>query len=196
FLNKRDQCRAAFEIDVDVGAGAQVDRALHAAQRGTWGSAPGQVDLLGTKRQSGPPGGGLFYARHEREAQPTKPREGASWPVWDDLDVKQIRDADEVDHKGVSWPLIDVARGAVLLETAAIHNRDPVGHGEGLLLIVGDIDGRQAELPLELAQLHLHLGPELPIEGRERLVEQQQGRLDHDRAGQRNPLLLTTGELA
>ncbi len=52
------------------------------------------------------------------------------------------------------------------------------------------------ELGLEELQLDLHLLAQLPIEGAERLVEQQQRGLVHQGAGQGDPLLLSAGELA
>ena len=44
-------------------------------------------------------------------------------------------------------------------------------------------------------ELELHLPAQLQVERAERLVEQQQGRAVHDRAGQRDALLLAAGEL-
>ena len=65
------------------------------------------------------------------------------------------------------------AGGADLLDLAAVHDGDPVGDRERLLLVVGDVDRRDPELELDpadlLAQLHAHLR----VERRERLVEQQ-----------------------
>ena len=45
------------------------------------------------------------------------------------------------------------------------------------------------------AELELQLLAELGVEGTHRLVEQQHGRLEHQRPGQRDALLLATGEL-
>ena len=72
---------------------------------------------------------------------------------------------------------------------------DAVGDRERLLLVVRDVDRRDPELELDpadlLAQLHAHLR----VERRERLVEQQQPRLDRERARQRDPLLHAAREL-
>ena len=59
-----------------------------------------------------------------------------------------------------------------------------------------DVDERDADVVLDRLQLELHLLAELEVERAERLVEQQHLRLVHKRAGERDPLLLTTGELA
>ncbi len=49
---------------------------------------------------------------------------------------------------------------------------------------------------LDRLEFELHLTPQLQVERAERLVEQEQRRPVHDRAGERHPLLLTAGELA
>ena len=49
---------------------------------------------------------------------------------------------------------------------------------------------------LEGLQLHLQRATELGVEGAERLVEQQDGRVEHQGTGERHPLLLAAGELA
>ncbi len=67
--------------------------------------------------------------------------------------------------------------------------------GVGVLLVVGDVDRGDAELALQLPQLDAHLDPQPGIEVRQRLVEQQHLRLDHDRARERDALLLAAGQL-
>jgi hypothetical protein len=71
-----------------------------------------------------------------------------------------------------------------------IHHRDPVGHDQRLVLVMGDEDRRDAEPPLQRAHLELHRFPQLAVQRAERLVEQQQLRLEHHGARQRHPLLL------
>ena len=60
---------------------------------------------------------------------------------------------------------------------------------------MGDIDRGDAELALKLLDDGAHLNAQLGVEVRERLVHQQNARLDDKGAGQRNALLLTAGEL-
>ena len=60
---------------------------------------------------------------------------------------------------------------------------------------MGDEDRGEAEALLQRAQLPPHLHAHLGVEVRERLVEQQHLRLDGERAGQRDPLLLAAREL-
>src|SRR5690606_41826467 len=52
-----------------------------------------------------------------------------------------------------------------------------------------------AQILLQLLQFELHLLAQLLVERAERLVAQQYARRDHDRAGQRDALLLTAREL-
>ena len=75
------------------------------------------------------------------------------------------------------------------------HDADPVGHRQRLLLVVGDEQGGGAEPLLQGADLLAQLQPDLGVEGRQRLVEQQHPRLDRERAGERDALLLAAGQL-
>ena len=52
-------------------------------------------------------------------------------------------------------------------------HRDAVGERQRLLLVVGHVDRRDAELALQLADLRAHLHAELGVEVGQRLVEQQ-----------------------
>ena len=58
------------------------------------------------------------------------------------------------------------------------------------------VDARDAEALLELPDVDAHLLAELRVEVRERFVEEEDGRLHHDGARKRHPLLLPSGELA
>ena len=60
---------------------------------------------------------------------------------------------------------------------------------------MGDQQARAGEVGQVLAQLGLHLQPGPGIERRHGLIEQQELRLPGQRAGQRDPLLLTAGQL-
>ena len=61
------------------------------------------------------------------------------------------RRADEAGHEQVARPLVQLLGGADLLDDAGPHDRDAVAHGEGLGLVVGDVDGGGAQLVLEPA---------------------------------------------
>ena len=76
-----------------------------------------------------------------------------------------------------------------------MHDEDPVGHGHGLHLIVGDVDDRGPQTPVELADLGPHRHPELGVEVGERLVEQKHLGLADDGPSHRHPLPLPSREL-
>ena len=97
---------------------------------------------------------------------------------------------------GVCRPLVDAVGRADLGDAAAEHHHDAVGHGHRLGLVMGDVDGGDADAPLQVADEDPHLLAQLGVEIGERLVEQQDLRLDHQRAGQRDALLLAAGKLA
>ena len=68
-----------------------------------------------------------------------------------DLDLAALHDAlqhvhrggaDETGDKEVRRPVEEFQRGADLLDAAGLHDHDLVGHGHGLHLVVGDVDGR------------------------------------------------------
>ena len=65
-----------------------------------------------------------------------------------------------------------------------------VGHGHRLGLVVGDEDGRDAELLLQPLQLGTGVDAQLGVKVRQRLVHQEDARVAHDRPAQRDTLLL------
>ena len=69
------------------------------------------------------------------------------------------------------------------------------GQGERLVLRMRHIDERDADFLLDGLELDLHLLAQLQVEGAERLVEEQHLRAHHQRARQRDALLLAAGEL-
>src|SRR5215831_2355811 len=109
---------------------------------------------------------------------------------------KQIGVADEAGHEDGGGRLVDVARGAHLLEPAAAHHCDAVRHGQRFALIVGDVDRGDPDFALQLLELELHAVTELLVEGAQRLVEEEHGGARDEGAGQGHPLLLAAGELA
>jgi len=106
-----------------------------------------------------------------------------------------VGEPDEAGHELRHRPPVHVLRTAYLLEQAMVHDRDTVRHREGLLLVMRDVDEGDADLPLQVLELGLHLLPQLEVEGAERLVEQQHlGAVDQG-TGERDPLLLAAGQL-
>ncbi len=86
------------------------------------------------------------------------------------------------------------ARVRILLDLAARHDGDPVRDRERLVLVVGHEHGRDADALLDLPDVLAHAHAQLRVEVRERLVEEQQLRLEHERSGERDALLLAAGD--
>ena len=87
-----------------------------------------------------------------------------------------------------------VAR-AHLLHDALVQDHDAVGHRHRLDLVVGDVDRRLADTPVELQQLRAHLHSQERVEVGERFVHEERDRVADDRPTQRDPLALSTGQL-
>jgi hypothetical protein len=82
----------------------------------------------------------------------------------------------------------------VLHDAAVLQDDHRVGDREGLLLVVRHIDRGDAEFGDDAADLGAHLEPELRVEVRERLVKEEDTRLEDERPGEGDALLLATGE--
>ena len=88
------------------------------------------------------------------------------------LDVDQVSLADEFRHEAVDRHFIDVAGGADLLHQSLRHHRDPIGHGERLVLVMGDEEKGDAGLFLQLLQLDAHRLSQFQVERRQGFIEQ------------------------
>ena len=106
------------------------------------------------------------------------------------LAVEDIDGADELSDEAVARILVNLRRGADLLDLPLVHHCDPGGKGHGFLLVVGDYDEGDADLLLNVHELELGFLPQLLVQRGKRLVEQQQfGALDQG-AGQGDALAL------
>ncbi len=114
----------------------------------------------------------------------------------DRLALDHVAGADEAGDELRARPVVDLLRGAGLLDLAGVHHRDHVGGGHRLRLVVGDVDGRVAIFVVQPAHLEAHLLAQIGVEIRQRLVEQQRLGLDDQRARERDALLLPARELA
>jgi hypothetical protein len=93
-------------------------------------------------------------------------------------------------------PVIELERRADLLHASITHDHDPVGHGHGFNLVVGDVHGRRAQPLMQRLDLRAHCDAQLGIEIRQRLVKKKDLRITHDGAAHRDALALAAGELA
>ena len=90
--------------------------------------------------------------------------------------------------------VVQLLRRAHLQQAAVLHQRDAIGHRERILLIVRHEERGEAEPAQRGAELVARAAAQVRIEIRERLVEQQRPRLDHQRARERDALLLAARE--
>src|SRR5438552_4157799 len=104
------------------------------------------------------------------------------------------RGADEAGNEKVSRIVIEIEGPADLLDIAIVQNHDPVGHCHRLDLIMSDIDHGRLQFAMQPRQLDPHLHPQLGIEVRQGLVEQEHFGLADDRPADCNSLSLTAGE--
>ena len=81
-----------------------------------------------------------------------------------------------------------------LLDDAAAHDRDAVGEGQRLDLVVGDVDHGVLELLVQALDLDAELGAELGVEVGQRLVEEEDVDVAHQRPADRDALALAAGE--
>ena len=115
---------------------------------------------------------------------------------FDDLRRQQIRIAEKIRHEGVGRRFVERTRRADLRDAGLMHHHDDVGHGQGLGLVVRDVDDGGADGAMDALDLDLHLLAQLLVQRAERLIHQQQARPRNQRARHRHALLLAARELA
>jgi hypothetical protein len=113
---------------------------------------------------------------------------------------KQVHAADELPDRPVPRRAVNLFGRADLQDPAVVHHDDAVGHRQGLVLVVGDQDGGQPQPLLDLSDFTAEADADRGVQGGQRLVKQQQRRVDRQGAGECDPLLLSArklgGELA
>src|SRR6185295_11507840 len=112
-----------------------------------------------------------------------------------DVQLEHVAIAHEARNVKVRRLLVNFLRCGDLLHDAVLHHDDAVGQRQGLVLVVRNVDGGPVELTVDTAYFGPRLDAELRVEVRQRLVREDQRRLDDDRAGDRDPLLLAAGKL-
>ena len=109
--------------------------------------------------------------------------------------MEQVR-ADERRDEGVRRPGDELRRRRELAERAVDDHADLVRERRGVLVVVRDEERGEGELAQELVQLASHLRLRVRVECRQRLVEEQDGRLPRKSARECDALALTAGERA
>ena len=148
----------------------------------------GQHDILRTQDRGDPGAGRDVVDALELAARKSGAQRTGHDPVED------VAVADEVRHERILRFVVDIFRRTDLLDLALRHDDDLVRHGQRFFLIVCDIDERDAQFIVHFFQFELHLFAHLKIERAERLVEQQDLRLVHQRAGDGDALLLADSQ--
>ena len=122
---------------------------------------------------------------------------GGPGPLQDShcLVVQAVDVADEVAHELGGGVVIHLVGGADLLDEALVEYGDAVGQGEGLLLVVGDVNGGDAEVLLHLFQFVAQLHPQFGVQVGQGLVHTDDGRAGDQGPGDGHPLLLAAGQL-
>ena len=123
--------------------------------------------------------------RHARE--PARARRGRAG---------QHDGAGEVGHEGRRRLGGQLARGADLDDPPGVHHPDAVAEQRGLLEVVRDEQRGHARLVQHRRQLATGRRARAGVERRQRLVEQQRGGLDGERAGERHALALAARQRA
>ena len=115
-----------------------------------------------------------------------------------DLAAEEVhrRRTEEIGDEVVDRIGIDFHRRSDLHDFARAHDDDAVGERHRFFLVVGDEDERALELLVQPVAFGAQLAPQLGVEARQRLVEQERRWICHQRARQRHPLRLAARALA
>ncbi len=106
-----------------------------------------------------------------------------------------VRTAEEPKDMAVRRVSVHLLRRADLRDPAVLHDGDPIRERERLLLIVRDEHRGDREAPQQQRQLQLRLIPQIAVERAERLVQQQDIRVDDDGACHGDALALAAAQL-
>ena len=109
--------------------------------------------------------------------------------------LQQIRVPDELRDIRRRRTAVNLARSRYLLQFSRAQQRDAVRHHHRLFLIMGHEDEGNPHFALQRFQFHLHLPPQVRVQRRKRLIQQQQSWAVHQRPCQRNSLLLAAADL-
>jgi hypothetical protein len=110
-------------------------------------------------------------------------------------DPKHVTVTKEIGDKARARTLVQALRFIALHHPAAVQDRNATAHGQGFLLIMGDIEKCRAGLLVNVGELDLHGPANLLVERGKRLIEQKHARRRRQRASQRHPLLLAAAEI-
>ena len=101
----------------------------------------------------------------------------------------------KIGDKARAGASVNFLRRTVLLDPPHVHDGDVVAEHQRLFLIMRHKERGDLHLPRELMQFDLHGLPELAIERAERLIQDQNARLNRQRPCKGDTLLLTARHL-
>jgi hypothetical protein len=109
--------------------------------------------------------------------------------------VEHIARADETRDEARARALVDLLGRADLLDLPGVHDDDAIGHRHRLDLVVRHVDRGVAEFLVQPADLEAHVAPEIRVEVRQGLVQEQDVRARGEGAREGHALLLAAGKL-
>jgi hypothetical protein len=182
--------RAGLEVEQELGA--EIDRVAQGRRDDVAAALRADAHALGTHADDDGDSRQEVAARRERAERGLDQHFAAAGASYRAGEPR--RQADEVQGEGGGGRVVDLSRPGELLDGAAIHDRDAIGHHQRLVLVVGDEDRGGAELAQQAAQLDLHRLAQLAVERAEGLVEQHQLGADREGARDGDALLLAARE--
>jgi len=113
---------------------------------------------------------------------------------FDQLPWKPVHRAKKLGHFGAIGVSVELHGLPVLQQLSQAHERDFIGHGHCLYLVVRDVEHRGPELFGEVPDLAAHILSEAGVQIAERLVHEEDFRVDRNGSCQGHPLLLATAQ--
>ena len=137
-------------------------------------------------------GGGLGRGFQQQPVPVEHQRVG---PHFHHAGVEQVADAHDFGRLAAGRPAEDLLDGTHLFHAPLADDGQPVAHGKGVLQAVGDVDNRQAQLPLQPPHVPLEPLASGQVERREGFIQQQHAGLGGQGARDGHSLLLAPGNL-
>jgi len=109
--------------------------------------------------------------------------------------MEQLDITEELVNEGGGRMIVDVVRGADLLDPSLVHHHDAIGDFQRFVLIVGDEHAGHVQFVVQPPEPTAQVLAHACIERAERLVEQQYLGIDRQSPRQGNALPLTAGQL-
>ena len=107
------------------------------------------------------------------------------------LQEVHLRRTDETSHKLIAGIVVQILGRIHLLNDAVLHYHNPVPHGHGFRLVMGDIDKGGLKSLVKRGNLASHLRTQLGVQIGQRLIQQEYRRIPHHSAAQSHTLSLS-----